>query len=444
MDLGQRSCFQVDISDTGDINATTELQSLYYSVRYVAYKQSYNVRSSYKFGIAELQTFCKCDCPTGDSFCTQEYGKKPCSKGDICITRFHAFQKSTGCVNSVSAATLCCEISVKPYKNRRFTAFSLLNPRPHTVMEIEIYTLYENKWILFRRYTRKILPYRANTLRLNGHENVADMLVRAQANPAQHYLKNGDKWYFYEDNARFKLFDDRRVNGFYEREPNKFGWLRLKNGQWDIGDPQLSLHDLHRPLVRNCKNQKYEDRFAINSGNVIVIRNSSGAQSAEPYLGVKVQDKQPFIKDIKLAQSFTGDIRDSSLIVTFLTSTAPGLKLEIKLHQKMSVVAHAFASYLEDFVAAICLDRNSHRYLNVTLVKSYGEFDIEVQSRPEITQYVIASFRVCEMRPGAQRFSCVCETRPDVLRFSASAGRGEMLATLLSSLKKTRQCICDP
>ena len=56
------------------------------------------------------------------------------------------------------------------------------------------------------------------------------MLVHAQLDSSQETLKNGDKWYFYEENMPFTLYDDRRVNGFYEREPSKFGWLRYRNG----------------------------------------------------------------------------------------------------------------------------------------------------------------------------------------------------------------------
>ncbi len=111
---------------------------------------------------------------------------------------------SKGCANK-GPATLCCEVSVGPYENRRFTAISLVDPRPQTQMEIEIYAEYESRWTLFRRYKRRILPFKANNLRLNGFENVAELYVRASVDASRHVLKNGDKWYFFEDNSNFRL-----------------------------------------------------------------------------------------------------------------------------------------------------------------------------------------------------------------------------------------------
>ncbi len=82
-------------------------------------------------------------------------------------------------------------------------------------------------------------------MRLNGFENVADMYIRASSDSPQYYLKNGDKWYFYEESPNFILYDDTRINSLYKRDPNQFGWLRFdeEEGRWSIGDAVI-LHDL--------------------------------------------------------------------------------------------------------------------------------------------------------------------------------------------------------
>ncbi len=166
--------------------------------------------------------------------------------------------------------------------------------------------------------------------------------------------------------------------------------FRYDHGEWNVGDIN-SLATLHDPLVTNCKEQKYSDRFKVSAANVVVIKNASGSINAAPYLGAEVTQKQTFIENVRLTNANWGANRDSSLIVTFKTGKAPSLNFDIKLHQKMSIIAHIYASYLEDFSAEICLDKNSHRYLNITLIKSYGEFNIEIfrDSRSENLDLII-------------------------------------------------------
>ncbi len=253
-----------------------------------------------------------------------------------------------------------------------------MDPRPQAKLEIEIYTFFQEKWSLFRRYTRTIIPDKANSLRLNGFENVADMYIRASAPTAQYHLKNGDKYYFFEDIPQFNLFDDVRINSLFERDPAKFGWLRYDDGRWNVGDPLVNLHNIQQPLVTDCKRQQYTDRYLVSFDRVVVVRNSSGAINSEPFLGSGVTEKQRFVQRIRYSRSLFGDIRDRSFVVTFKKFAAPILRLAIKLHQKMSIVSHTYASYLENFIAQICLDKNGNRYMNITLVKSYGEFHIEV------------------------------------------------------------------
>ncbi len=204
------------------------------------------------------------------------------------------------------------------------------------------------------------------------------MFIQVGADPSRYYLKNGDKWYFYEDKPDFRLIDDRRINGLFQRDPDKFGWLRFVNGHWEIDNPKVILHNLHQPFVTDCKQQKYVDTLDVKAAGVIVIRNSSGSLNAQPFLGVEVTEKQRFVEKIQLFGANWGNFRDQTLAVTFKTGAAPTLRMDIKLHQKMSVIAHMYSSYLEDFVAQICLDKHGNRYLNITLVKSYGEFTIEV------------------------------------------------------------------
>ncbi len=94
LDLGLRSCFQVNIDNAHTESNVSDKRptSLFYSMRYLEYQQTYDIRQHYQFGIAEIQSFCKCDCPGSDDFCTYEYGKKTCSKGEVCVTKYHGLQ----------------------------------------------------------------------------------------------------------------------------------------------------------------------------------------------------------------------------------------------------------------------------------------------------------------------------------------------------------------
>lgn len=92
-------------------------------------------------------------------------------------------------------ASMCCRVHVRPYLNQSLRAIALGPPVSQALLSIRIYARFAEKWVLFRAYERKILPYSGNYLHMNGYENVADVFVFADAGQPRYQMRSTGYYY---------------------------------------------------------------------------------------------------------------------------------------------------------------------------------------------------------------------------------------------------------
>ncbi|CAJ0586748.1 unnamed protein product, partial [Mesorhabditis spiculigera] len=109
-----------------------------------------NVEQQYEFAIPDLNVSCICECESSDKCNADLYEYKECpsfknSPTVSCYRTFFTSQSSSGC-SSGDTPNLCCEVELRPWQDRSFTAIKIKQPQTFGTF---VYTAYDFQGVMY-------------------------------------------------------------------------------------------------------------------------------------------------------------------------------------------------------------------------------------------------------------------------------------------------------
>uniref|UniRef100_A0A915J4D3 Uncharacterized protein n=1 Tax=Romanomermis culicivorax TaxID=13658 RepID=A0A915J4D3_ROMCU len=359
-----------------------------YTFRYVGSKQIYPIRQKYTFGVPHLESTCVCDCPGGENHCSVGYNYKNCTKSRAyCVTTYHPHQKATGCLVG-KEAELCCDITVRPYKDWLFEAVQLDQPTFFGLFDYRFYVVKSKRdWILRHNQSLEIPLNRDHILKLD------DDKIEVQIGGGKYHRSLNSGMYFYSNESvhdlqtqsygsrTIELKSGVPVNEQYEWNTGKLGWFRLSsNGHWNILNGWLELQDAHHVTVDDCKSQKYRENYKahyystptnsdVNNSIRSILNGNPQSKINSLFMGHSVKDQEPWIRELSLTAS-PKDGNENVLEIRQIvveTKDSPSIGIRLSLDSKINFRMLFADSFLSDgFRATIFVDKFSNRFLNIS------------------------------------------------------------------------------
>ncbi|KRX49254.1 hypothetical protein T05_2475 [Trichinella murrelli] len=380
--LGEMACFRVHVRDDHRTtidhnstelsrqNSTKVILSTVYAVEYLNLVHVHPIRQQYLFAVPTINSVCVCDCAGGEDHCRPGHQYNNCTADTLCVTSYHAHQKPVGCPFGAEA-DLCCQISVKPYRNWIFRALYIGQPATVAKFAYRRYSINNND----QTWTLEVEQHLTVTLNEPSDFNIATDSLHFSLNGGLPHWQLKEGMYFHrqlqapqqnanekqranddddDDNNNNKLHVGVPLNEPDEWDPNKLGWLRLENGHWIAHHGHLQLPTLQHVQVDDCKRQIYTvDYNARHSGGV-----------GQPNFGTSVQENEPWIRRVRSQLN--------SVEIEHRRSPTVDVQVQINGTRFANVSVSHRDSVLSDFEASIVVDSTNNRYLNLTLHNARG------------------------------------------------------------------------
>ncbi|VDP10566.1 unnamed protein product [Soboliphyme baturini] len=365
--LDETACFEINVGHRNSSKATgaeVEDSSIWlYAVRYASLEQIHPIKEQYVFSVPLLKSKCVCDCPGGDTHCTPGSHLRNCSLKPFCVSTFHPHQHSAGCQHD-GEATVCCEVIISPYQQRRYAAIYLGQSVSVASFTLTKFVRQDNMWISVKDQLIKMI---VNQKQIAEYPEERMSFVVNGITP-QWQLQEG--MYFYEYNATaVTLRTGIPINRQYEWNLNKLGWFRKRDNQWYIRKGRMKIQAAHFVQTKDCQVQIYSDSYNAE------FYVQDGAEDAmvddRVHLGYAVEETEKWIKkiDIPLQQS-TSPEPERYLVLHHSLSLA--VFLDLQLNMSANVTFHHHGPSISDFRATVITDRHSNTYINLTMFNVQG------------------------------------------------------------------------
>uniref|UniRef100_A0AC35U4J6 HAP2-GCS1 domain-containing protein n=1 Tax=Rhabditophanes sp. KR3021 TaxID=114890 RepID=A0AC35U4J6_9BILA len=362
MTLMDTSCIMIHKKNETDVDVLHTLQ-------YLRLEQHYPITGEYSFGIPQIETSCVCDCAGGDQHCNSEmYKYQNCSAASVCYRTYHPFQSSAGCLTS-KQSELCCEMKIEPYKNWIFQAVRLRQPDTFLIFRYKVYERIKNEWY---QYNDDIIDVPLNKggakFHINSYHKI-ELIVggsrpQRQVEPGMYFYKKGYNFDRYRDNVDVKT--GVSINDVTETNLDKLGWLRFERGRWQVKKGTIKLTQAHHANVINCKQQIYTSTFDAEQ----FIMNGIEGHVENYDLGVYLKE-DPWIDKISVEER------------VIKISHAEGISVFVNLKTDARPKSFYHSSHFSSFNGTIELDKDSNRFLNITIFGGKGTLIGQVISSSE-------------------------------------------------------------
>uniref|UniRef100_A0A0N4ZHI0 HAP2-GCS1 domain-containing protein n=1 Tax=Parastrongyloides trichosuri TaxID=131310 RepID=A0A0N4ZHI0_PARTI len=340
-----------------------------HTLQYIRLEQHYPITGEYSFGIPFITTSCICDCSGGSHHCNlRDYKYRDCTSASVCYRTFHPYQNSAGC-SSTHGAELCCETKIEPYKNWLFQAIRLKQPNTFVILRYRAFEHKNNIWTQYNDDTIDVpLNNGAAKFDINSFHKIE--LIVAGSRPHREVTPG---LYFYRRKYDVESIDktvDVRtgiaINDILETNLDRLGWLRFEKNRWTIKKGNIKITEAHHANVIDCQDQLYSS--TLNAEQYVIKSTTGEVKNYE--LGNILAD-DPWIDKI--------EVTDRIMKV----SHAEGISVFVNMKTEIQPKLFHHSSTFTSFDGTIELDKNSNRFLNITVYGGKGTLIGQVYSNSE-------------------------------------------------------------
>ncbi|CEF60293.1 Hypothetical protein SRAE_X000203100 [Strongyloides ratti] len=351
MVLGETSC--VIINKNNEKN-----DSFLHTLHYYQLEQHFPITGEYTFGIPYVSTSCICDCYGGNQHCNlRDYKYKDCFSAPVCYRTFHPYQSSIGC-SSTQQSELCCETKITPYNNWIYQAIRIKQPNIFVIFKYRVFQKFNDIW---RQYNDDTIEVPLNNgeakFDINSFHKieliVAGSRPHRQVEPGLYFYER--KYDFENVEKNINIHSGVTLNDILETSLDKLGWFRFEKNRWIVKKGNIKITEAHHANVIDCKEQLYSS--TLNAEQYVIKSNNGDIKNFE--LGNLLSD-DPWIKSV--------EVKDRIMKVVH----GEGISIFVNMKTEIKSNLYYHSSTFTSFDGTIQLDKDSNRFLNITIFGGKG------------------------------------------------------------------------